>query len=320
MRTSWTRIRNATLFAGIPVVIATGLGTVLRVQSRRKRLLFDRDGQTGAPQTAAVVSAEAHGGLPAHRVRYGDRTTHTLPTLAVLGDSWVSGVGASTRLPAELIARGMSRLTDSPVRVRSVATPSARAEDIADQVAAVLADPGLQRPKDSVRPPRIAIVSMGSADLIHPFSGSLSLPTLTTAVNRLQREGGYTVLVITCPNLGVMPGMRNPLRTALRRSSRVMAGSQWLTALSTGAYPVSAAQVLQNESRARLIDESGRFPTARGAAQLAAAINAQLAETLGAAALLTPLVTDATGEAVDSPAATAKVTVPSSSPSTQGPT
>ncbi|MYM19642.1 SGNH/GDSL hydrolase family protein [Brevibacterium sp. 5221] len=264
--------------AAVPAAGAAGLAVLLRWQSRRMRALFDAD----AAGRAGTGTWEASGAWVAGgaEIAFGTPAAEELAVLAVLGDSWAAA-GPVPTLP-RLLGRGCARLLGAPVRVCSLAGPSARAEDIGAQVRALLADSRLRRSKGGGRAPRLAVLSMGTADLIHPISGSLSIPALTSAVNRLEREGGYTVFVLTCPNLGRLPGSRRPLRTVLRRSSRVLAGSQWLTALSAGAVPVSASEALRGTAQRGLIDASGRWPSALGRAQLAAAVLARIAVHLEA--------------------------------------
>src|SRR5699024_11980652 len=86
-------------------------------------------------------------------------------------------------------------------------------------------------------------------DIIHPIQATIGIPVLNHAINRLQREGRYTVFVLVCPNLGGLPGLRDPLKTSLRRTSRVLAGSQWLAALAARAIPLRATNSLSGTKR-----------------------------------------------------------------------
>ncbi len=281
-------LRGGVLSAGAALVGASGsIAALLRWQSRRMRRTFDADAARGTSRDQGQVISASPAAL-----RYGSAAAEGLPVLAVVGDSWLCAPADEGADPAVLMGRGLARLCDSPVRVRSLAAPAARAEDVSDQVGLLLADPGVRRPRGGPRTPRFAVISMGSADLIHPFSGSLSIPVLTNAINRLQREGGYTVVVLSCPNLGRLPGIRDPLRTALRRSSRVLAGSQWITAVSTGAIPLSVTQILRATTRVSLIAAGGRAPTGLGRAQLATAVIAALAAELEAPVGLNPSAHD----------------------------
>ncbi len=256
----------------MPTAFAAGVYGLMRLQSMRLRQAFDDDVAAAAvPQQSRLVDLSAPHSRALEDV---DGDTEHLPALAVIGDSWLAGiaVGRRRRTPAMLIARGLAALTGRPVRLRSTAQAGARADDILTQVNSILADPLLRRSRISAQPPRYAVIAMGSADVIHPITGSIGLPVLTTALNRLQREGGYTVIVLTCPNLGSLPGIPQPLRTQLRRSSRVLAGSQWMLAVSAGAIPMSLNTVLSGTTKQSLIRSDGRFPTPLGYAQLATAV------------------------------------------------
>ena len=191
--------------------------------------------------------------------------------LVVLGDSWLAGSAPSD--PARLLSRGLTSLLGMPVRLTSLAEPSARAESLIAQVDRALHDPHL-----AVRGgPRIAVLSMGTADILFPVTGSITLGVLSSALSRLQRAGFATVL-LCCPNLSSLPGIRNPLRTVMRRSARVLAGSQWLAALSAGAMPLSLTRILSGTSHVGLVDESGLRPSGLGRRQLAAAVLRAIAD------------------------------------------
>lgn len=193
--------------------------------------------------------------------------------LAVLGDSWIAGSAPDD--PARLLSRGLASLLDSPVRLTALAEPSARADALITQVDRAIADPHLSH-RDG---PRIAVISMGTADIVFPVTGSITLGVLSSVLSRLEREG-FAVVVLCCPNLGSLPGIRNPLRTVLRRSSRVLAGSQWLAALAAGALPLSLTRILSGTAHTGLVHPSGQRPSDLGRRQLAAAILHEIAERL----------------------------------------
>ncbi|SMY12359.1 G-D-S-L family lipolytic protein [Brevibacterium jeotgali] len=191
--------------------------------------------------------------------------------LAVLGDSWIAGSAPGD--PARLLSRGLAALLSTPVHLSAFAEPSARAEALITQVDRALADPHLRTRGG----PRIAVISMGTADIVFPVTGSITLGVLSSALTRLDRAG-FAVVVLCCPNLSSLPGIRNPLRTVLRRSSRVLAGSQWLAALAAGALPLSVTRILSGTSHAGLVDPSGQRPSPLGRRQLAAAVLHEIAQ------------------------------------------
>ena len=271
MKNSW----KAILAVGTTAGAAAGAGTgILRAQSKRVRRAFRADAQRRKYPHAAVVCDDG---------TRGPLSTEDseLPAVAVIGDSWLSGIGLETAddHPAVRIARGFSALTQSPVRLRSLAVPAVGATAIAAQVSELLADPTMERTPGGSQL-RLAVISMGTADVVHPVKGTIGLPILTNAINRLQVEGNYRVFVLTTPNLGGLPGLRNPVRTVLRRSSRVLAGSQTVAALSTNAVPISLTHLLSGTSRMSLLAPEGRYPSRFGSAQIASAIVTTVARVM----------------------------------------
>lgn len=269
------RAARALLTVGATTCTMVGVtALLLRKQSHRLRELVDADAGSPTPPTLAVVGDDAVGQsiLP-------DGTA--LPAVAVLGDSWLCG-DRHTR-PGMLIARGLSTMLERPVRLYDQSTASAGAEDVSRQTANLL-NSGHKRQENSQHmyqehdgSPRYAVVSMGTTDIMHPVSGTLTIPVLTSTLNRLEHEGGYRVIVLTCPDLGSLPSVRQPLRGALRRSSRVLSGSQWLTAVSAGALPVSVHQSLSGTAQVGLIAKSGYRPSRLGYQQIAAAVLSRIA-------------------------------------------
>ncbi|RBP66168.1 hypothetical protein DFO66_103111 [Brevibacterium sanguinis] len=260
---------------------AVGVGAsavgLLRHQASSLRRAFDDDVDRHYDAIAETV-APPQGG-----------TGNDSAAVAILGDSWLCGLEVSdpTRTPSLLIARGLARMLSTTVRVQSAARPSALSEDLPAQVDEILGSALLARaPGRQGESHRFAIVSIGTGDIIHPIHGTIGIPVLNQAINRLQREGRYTVFVLVCPNLGGLPGLRDPLRTSLRRTSRVLAGSQWLAALAAHAVPLTATQSLSGTTKASLLNGSGRFPSSLGYAQLSSTVLAAIAERIDAPVLV----------------------------------
>lgn len=282
--TAWT----LALGVGIPATALALSSVLLRMQSARLRAAFDQDGRRRVPELAVLV--EPYGSSSSPLTGAAGSGEEERPAVAIIGDSWLAGLSAghSRRAPGLLIARGVSTMLGQPVRLRSVAQASAGAEDVLGQVSAVLSDHRMRRSRSGAGEARYAVIAMGTADLIHPLAGTIGLPVLSTVINRLQREGDYRVLVLTAPNLGSLRGLGRPLRDVLRRSSRVLSGSQWLTAVSTGAVPLSLNQTLAGTTRMGLIADGGRYPSPLGYAQLAAAVLRRIATDLELPATVTP--------------------------------
>lgn len=245
-----------------PTLLAGAASGLLRLQAGRLRRAFTAAADASdAPGTRMVAEPPAF------------IATEDAPTaaLAVLGDSWIAGSAPGD--PARLLSRGLASLLGVPVNLSAFAEPSARAEALITQVDRALADPHLRTHGG----PRIAVLSMGTADIVFPVTGSITLGVLSSALTRLDRAG-FAVVVLCCPNLSSLPGIRNPLRTVLRRSSRVLAGSQWLAALAAGALPLSVTSILSGTSHTGLVDPSGQRPSPLGRRQLAAAVLHEIAQ------------------------------------------
>lgn len=273
-----------------PTVLAGAASGLLRLQAGRLRRAFtaaadasDAPGTRMVSEPPAFITASADGSLSGASPTDASSADDTSPTdpsrageapaaaLAVLGDSWVAGSAPGD--PARLLSRGLASLLGTRVHLSAFAEPSARAEALITQVDRTLADPHLRTSGG----PRIAVVSMGTADIVFPVTGSITLGVLSSALTRLDRAG-FAVVVLCCPNLSSLPGLRDPLRTVLRRSSRVLAGSQWLAALAAGALPLSVTSILSGTSHGGLVDPSGQRPSPLGRRQLAAAILHEIAQ------------------------------------------
>lgn len=265
-----------------PTLLAGAASGLLRLQAGRLRRAFAAAAdEPDAPGTRTVSEPPAFIADPPGDGPSGDSSDEDSPdsrgedspsaALAVLGDSWIAGSAPGD--PARLLSRGLASLLSIPVRLSTFAEPSARAEALITQVDRALADPHLRNRGG----PRIAVISMGTADIVFPVTGSITLGVLSSALTRLDRAG-FAVVVLCCPNLSSLPGIRNPLRTVLRRSSRVLAGSQWLAALAAGAVPLSLTRILSGTSHTGLVDPSGQRPSRLGRRQLAAAILHEIAQ------------------------------------------
>ncbi len=244
-------------------VSAPGVGTGTSTNTSTGTSTSSGTGAESSTGTGSSADPRADTSASASDVPYA--------ALAVLGDSWIAGSAPGD--PPRLLSRGLASLLGTPVHLSAFAEPSARAEALITQVDRALADPHLR----TASGPRIAVISMGTADIVFPVTGSITLGVLSSALTRLDRAG-FAVVVLCCPNLSSLPGIRNPLRTVLRRSSRVLAGSQWLAALAAGAVPLSVTRILSGTSHTGLVDPSGQRPSPLGRRQLASAVLHEIAQ------------------------------------------
>lgn len=159
------------------------------------------------------------------------RTLEGAPVeLVLLGDSIAAGLGAERRKDTlgAWLAKGLARALDRPVRLRTAAVVGSESSALAAQLDAL---------PDDYRPD-VAVVIVGGNDVTHRIPVSESVAHLRGAIERL-RERGAEVVVGTCPDLGALRPVPQPLRTLGSRMSRQLAAAQAAVAAAAGAHPVS---------------------------------------------------------------------------------
>lgn len=155
--------------------------------------------------------------------------------LLLVGDSIAAGLGAERpkdTLGGQL-ARRLARATHRAVRLRSVAVVGAETSDLAGQLATL--PPGYT--------PDVAVIVVGGNDITHRVRIADSRRDLGEAVRTL-RERGAEVVVGTCPDLGALQPLPQPLRTLGSRASRQLAAAQREVTTELGGHAVSLAQVV----------------------------------------------------------------------------
>lgn len=155
--------------------------------------------------------------------------------LVVLGDSIAAGLGATHRkdtLGARL-AKGIARATRRPVRLRTAAVVGSESSALAEQLDGLPAD----------YRPDVAVVIVGGNDITHRVPVATSIAHLEAAIQRL-RARGAGVVVGTCPDLGALRPVPQPLRTLGSRLSRQLADAQARAARRLGARAVSLRQAV----------------------------------------------------------------------------
>ena len=187
--------------------------------------------------------------------------------LAMLGDSSAVGLGAddSRHTPGAVLAGGIAALSRRTVRLSVVAVVGAESRGLDAQI-----DHLLQR----TPLPHAAVIMIGANDVTHRLKPSESVRALDLAVRRL-RERGTQVVVGTCPDLGTVEPIPQPLRFLARRWSRQLAAAQTVAVVEAGGRTVSLGDLLGPEFVARPHEmfSADRFhPSAAGYAQAAAAL------------------------------------------------
>ncbi|MFR9799188.1 SGNH/GDSL hydrolase family protein [Streptomyces sp. MS06] len=235
---------------------------------------------------AEVRLARRHVGIgttphvPHAEGRYGrvwDAPGGTALRLAMLGDSTAAGQGVhrSGQTPGALLASGLAAVAERPVELANVALPGARSDDLDRQVGAVLADPA--------RIPDVCVIMIGANDVTNRMPATRSVRHLAGAVRRL-RTAGAEVVVGTCPDLGTIEPVQQPLRWLARRASRQLAAAQTIGVVEQGGRTVSLGDLLGPEFAANpreLFGPDKYHPSAEGYATAAMAVLPTVCATLG---------------------------------------
>ncbi|MDC0767908.1 SGNH/GDSL hydrolase family protein [Streptomyces sp. HD] len=218
--------------------------------------------------------------VPSADGRYG--RTYDTPgepplRLTMLGDSTAAGQGVhrAQETPGALLASGLAAVAERPVDFRNVALPGARSDDLDRQVALVLADPALV--------PEICVIMIGANDVTNRMPPTRSVRHLSAAVRRL-RTAGAEVVVGTCPDLGTIEPVQQPLRWLARRASRQLAAAQTIGVVEQGGRTVSLGDLLGPEFAANpreLFGPDNYHPSAEGYATAAMAVLPTVCAALG---------------------------------------
>lgn len=128
--------------------------------------------------------------------------------MAMLGDSTSVGLGMTEagKTPGVLIACGLAAVAERPVELRVVGKSGAPSAELDEQVDAVLP-----------WPPDVAVIFVGANDVITRTPPATAVRHLVKAVRRL-RGAGAEVVVGTCPDLGTVRPIAQPLRWVDRKS------------------------------------------------------------------------------------------------------
>lgn len=197
-------------------------------------------------------------------------------TLVLMGDSIAVGRGVEQihEVPGVLLAVALSDLADCPVRLIQVAVTGSESSDLALQVERVLDDK-----------PHVAVMMIGSNDVTSRVPARVAVEHLRKAVRDL-RDIGCEVVVGTCPDLGSLRPVPQPLRAVSRYWSRQMAAAQTVAVVEADGRSVSLASILSPEfARQPEYFSADEFhPSPVGYARAAAVMLPSIADALGLAA------------------------------------
>ncbi|MCU1536630.1 MAG: lipolytic protein family [Humibacillus sp.] len=203
---------------------------------------------------------------PVDSGRYGSGSGEPVRFL-VLGDSTAAGLGAGH--PRETIgatiANGVAAFSGRSVEVTNVAVVGAESPGLEAQL-----DRGLRE----LPSPDVALVLIGANDVTHRIDRAVAVRHLEMVVRRLV-EAGAEVVVGTCPDLGAVEPVPQPLRWLARRWSRDLAAAQTVAVVEAGGRAVSIGDLLGAAFSAdpkTLFSEDRFHPSSAGYARVAAAL------------------------------------------------
>ena len=197
--------------------------------------------------------------------------------LVLLGDATALGVGVDNVQStvggqlAEMLAGAGAK-----VALSTVAVAGARCSDLATQVARAQLGPR----------PDLAVVLVGTNDATHLVRPGEAAASLATAVRRL-RDAGTAVVVGTCPDLGAVRAIAQPLRQLVGWYGRRMARAQAGAARAAGASVVDLAGQVGPVFRADagMLCHDGFHPSADGYRVMAYALYPELAAAANLSAM-----------------------------------
>ncbi|HEX5566834.1 MAG TPA: SGNH/GDSL hydrolase family protein, partial [Streptomyces sp.] len=272
------RIATAAAYGGGGVGLLGGaaIGVLLaEVQLARRKV--------GGSEDIPPVADGLYGTAFAHQ---GPGTERTALRLALLGDSTAAGQGVHRprQTPGALLASGLAAVAERPVLLRNVAVPGARSDDLERQVTRLLGEgTGDGGGCDGGGAPDVCVIMIGANDVTHRMPPARSVRLLSDAVTRL-RTAGCEVVVGTCPDLGTIEPVAQPLRWIARRLSRQLAAAQTIAVVELGGRTVSLGDLLGPEFEANpreLFGPDNYHPSAEGYATAAMAFLPTLCAALG---------------------------------------
>lgn len=196
--------------------------------------------------------------------------------LMMFGDSTATGYGCmrADEVPGVLISRGLAEQTGKRVRLSTKAIVGATSKGVCGQVDAMfVAGP----------PPDVAVMMLGANDVTALNGISQSAQRLALTVRRL-RAGGAVVIVGTCPDLGVIGAIPQPLRSLAHERCVQLARAQTVVVRAAGGVPVPLAQLLAPKFRALpdvMFSADGYHPSPTAYALAADALLAAVCDALG---------------------------------------
>jgi len=225
-------------------------------------------------QLARRIVGQPFDGAPDDDGLYGSGLGYPVQLL-VLGDSSAAGMGADTaqQTVGAIIAHGVSALSGRPVRLTNVAVTGAESSGLDRQLANAL---------EEVDNPDVAVIMIGANDVTHRIDKSIAVRHLQQTVSAL-RAADCEVIVGTCPDLGTIEPVAQPLRLLARRWSRDLAAAQTVAVVGAGGRTVSLGDLLGPQfatSSREMFSHDGFHPSPAGYARVASALLPSVCDAL----------------------------------------
>jgi lysophospholipase L1-like esterase len=259
--------RTAAVVAGAVGGLSTAAYGLLMAQSERAKIVI------GEPESPPLNADGVY--LPDGSGPHASSIIAPEPLrFAVLGDSSAAGLGVddAAELPGVLLAKAVAEEAGRAVLLTTYAISGATTPDLAGQVDLALAEP-----------PAVALVIIGVNDISERLSVRESARLLGVQLARL-RAAGAAVVMGTCPDLGTIRPIPQPLRRLVGVWSLMLARAQRRAVLAADCAPVALAELLSPEFFARPDDlfSHDRFhPNAAGYEAAAAVLLAPLCVAAG---------------------------------------
>jgi lysophospholipase L1-like esterase len=261
-----SRAQRAALYAagGVSALATTSAAALVGLMYAETRLARRRIPQAVLPPPVSHDTVWAAAGVSPHRPPI---------RIAILGDSTAAGYGADRDrdTPAARLAIGISEAARRPVHVSNVAAVGAESADLPMQLSAL-----------GPAQPELVVIMVGANDVVARTAPHVAVPFLEDTVRAL-RNLGAEVVFCTCPDLGTVRPLAQPLRSYARWLSRRLAREQTVAVVRAGGRTVSLGDLLGPlfTSRQELFAADRFHPSAAGYAEAARAVLPSCLDALG---------------------------------------